>query len=338
MWNTCPGMSRAERRAEGKHGLQAGARLGPYEILSLLGSGGMGEVYRARDMRLGRQVALKILPEALASDPSRLARFEREARAASSLSDPHTVAVFDVGLEGAIPYFVSELVEGETLRGALESRRLSLPRLLDLAGQIASGLAAAHEQGIVHRDLKPENILISRSGVAKVADFGLARLTESEEPLPTASEAATAVTETGVVVGTVGYIAPEQVRGEIADERADIFSFGCVLYEMATGSRAFEGESHMDKLASILRDDPPPVSTLDPSLPAELDRIIGHCLEKNPAQRFQSARDLCFALQQVPSRSPQTPSQNRKSGLSYRFASAVGVGLGLLRTILLTIP
>jgi serine/threonine protein kinase len=328
-------MSRTERRAGRERGLQGEARLGPYEILSLLGSGGMGEVYRARDTRLGRQVALKILPEALASDPKRLTRFEREAKAASALSDPHTVAVFDVGLEGAIPYFVSELVEGETLRAALGSRRLSLRRVLDLAGQIASGLAAAHERGVVHRDLKPENILISRSGVAKVADFGLARLTESEEPpAAAASEAETAVTEPGVVAGTVGYIAPEQVRGEIADTRSDIFSFGCVLYEMATGCRAFEGKSHMDKLASILRDDPPPISSLDPSLPAELDRIIGHCLEKSPEQRFQSARDLGFALQAVPNGGFRSQYRTRRPGLSNRLSSFVGVGLAILRSVL----
>jgi serine/threonine protein kinase/tetratricopeptide (TPR) repeat protein len=290
----------AEAERERGKTFSPGARVGPYEILALLGAGGMGEVYRARDTRLRRDVAIKVLPPELARDRERLLRFEREARAASGLSDSHVVAVFDVGREGEVPYFVSEFVEGTTLRHELVHGSLSLARALDLAGQIASGLAAAHTHGIVHRDLKPENVLISATGVAKIADFGLAKLTEAFDRGGADSLEQTASTTAGTVMGTAGYMAPEQVRGQAADARTDIFAFGSVLFEMLTGRQAFRGNSQMEKLASILRDAPPLPSAVEPGVPPDLDRIVTRCLEKVPDQRFQSTRDLAFALASVP--------------------------------------
>jgi serine/threonine protein kinase len=327
-----------------KSELSRGDRLGRYEIRSLLGSGGMGVVYRAHDTRLARDVAVKVLPQALAADPERLSRFEREVRVASALSDPHIVAVFDAGREGAISYFVSELVEGETLRAILDAQRLSLHKVLDLAVQLASGLAAAHARGIVHRDLKPDNILVSRDGLARIADFGLAKLREPSGPIPgVVSEVTTkssVSTAEGAILGTIGYMAPEQVRGDPADARSDIFSFGCVLYEMAAGWRAFNGNRPIETLAAILRDDPPSIGLRWPSLPDELDRIVGHCLEKDAEQRFQSARDLVFALQAVPNSSSSVAVSRRKtkSFLTTGLGSVLGAGLSILRAILLTIP
>jgi eukaryotic-like serine/threonine-protein kinase len=342
MKSACLAVSRSDDRAERRQALPRGTRLGRYEIRSLLGSGGMGEVYRARDTALDRDVAVKILPEAFAADPQRLARFESEARAASALSDPHVVTVFDAGRQGGIPYFVSELVEGETLRVVLDSQKLSLRKLVDLSVQIASGLAAAHAQGIVHRDLKPDNVLISRSGIAKIADFGLAKLREAAGPhalvASTAPTAQSASTAEGVILGTVGYMAPEQVRGEHADTRADIFAFGCILYEMATGRRAFDGYSPIEKMASILRDDPPAIRGLDPSLPAELDRIVTHCLEKDSEQRFQSARDLAFALQVSNTACDRVANRRTERWHPARFAIALGLGLAGLLRMLLPLP
>ena len=262
--------------------LTIGAKLGPYEVVAPLGAGGMGEVYRAKDTRLGREVALKILPAELANDPSRRARFEQEARAVAALNHPNIVAVYDVG-EG---YIVSELVDGEPLR----SGKLGLRKTIDVAAQIAGGLAAAHEAGIVHRDLKPDNILLTRDGRPKILDFGLAKM-RSKSTLT--DETQTVRTEAGVVMGTVGYMSPEQVRGLSTDHRSDIFSFGLIVHELLTGKRAFQGETSVDTMQAILRQEAP---ELPETVPAGLRQVVGHCLEKDAGERFQSARDLRFAL------------------------------------------
>jgi len=277
-----------------------GSRLGPYEVLSPLGAGGMGEVYRARDPRLGREVAIKVLPESFSADADRLRRFEQEARAAGSLSHPNITAVYDIGAsEGGALYVVQELLEGETLRSRLGVGALPPRKALGHAVQIAHGLAAAHEKGIVHRDLKPENIFLMRDGRVKILDFGLAKLTRPETggTPPTQAPTATAGTEPGVVMGTVGYMSPEQVRGQPADPRSDIFSFGAILYEMLSGERAFRGDSAADAMSAILTKDPPDLSQTNRDISPGLERVVRHCLEKNPEQRFHSAHDLAFDLE-----------------------------------------
>ena len=276
--------------------LAEGTRLGPYEVLSLLGTGGMGAVYRARDLRLGREVAVKILLPR--PDAQRLARFEREARALSALSHPHVLSVFDVGSQEGRPYLVTELLDGQTLRARLDEGPLPLRKALDYARQMAQGLAAAHERGLIHRDLKPANVIITRDGQVKILDFGLARLqAEEERPEETSDDEATHDDLTaGRVLGTAGYMAPEQIRGETLDARCDIFSFGVMLHEMVTGKRAFRGPTTVETLNAILHEDPPLLRDANPGLPAPLVRLIGHCLEKVPAERFQSARDLAFQL------------------------------------------
>jgi Tol biopolymer transport system component len=272
--------------------LAAGTKLGPYEILSALGAGGMGEVYRARDTRLGRDVAVKILPPAFAADTDRLRRFEQEARSVASLSHPNVVAVHDVGAENGLRFLVTEFLEGKTLRERLQEGALPVSKAVEYALQVARGLAGAHDRGIVHRDLKPENIFLTRDGHAKLLDFGLAKV---QSMAASADVTAASHTSAGVVLGTAGYMAPEQVRGEAADHRADIFSFGAILYEMLGGKRAFAGDTSIEVMNAILKSEPPDI---DPALriPPALDRIVRHCLEKNPADRFQTARDLGFAL------------------------------------------
>ena len=257
----------------------------------------MGEVFRARDTRLGRDVAVKVLPAAVASRPDRLHRFAQEARAAAALSHPNVVAVYDVHVEGETPYVVSELLEGETLLEALRRGPLPPRRAIELAVQVASGLAAAHQKGIVHRDVKPANIFLTADGRAKLLDFGLARIVEGGDPdgiLTTIGD--NPATHPGMVLGTVGYMAPEQVRGDAVDSRADVFALGTVCYEMVSGRRAFTGETSVEVLAAIVRADPPelPVDT-----PQALGRVIRRCLEKTPAQRFQSATDLAYALEAI---------------------------------------
>ena len=267
-----------------------------YEILALLGAGGMGEVYRARDTRLNRDVAIKVLPGFSSTDPNRLRRFELEARAAAALNHPNILAVYQMGsLEGA-PYLVSELLEGETLRDRLKNGPLPLRKVIDYGSQIARGLAAAHEKGIVHRDLKPENLFVTRDGQVKILDFGLARLTQPRESELSQSPQ-DAPTMAGILLGSVGYMSPEQVRGQVADHRSDIFTFSAVLYEMVTGKRAFQKPSSIDTMSSILNDEPPPLTQPAPSAPPGLERVVHRGLEKNPEQRFQSASDLGFALQ-----------------------------------------
>ncbi len=282
--------------------LSAGARLGPYEIHSALGAGGMGEVYRARDPRLGRDVAIKILPADFSADPDRLRRFEQEARSAAALNHPNILAVYDLGAHDGAPYVVSELLEGTTLREALANGALSVRKAVDYAIQIANGLAAAHEKGIVHRDLKPENVFITADGRAKILDFGLAKLIETVPLGAGATMAATRAAGTlpGIVLGTIGYMSPEQVRGQDVDHRSDIFSFGTILYEMVSGARAFQGDTPADTMSAILHSEPRDLTALtgDAVSPA-LERIVRHCLEKEPGRRFQSARDLAFDLETV---------------------------------------
>jgi eukaryotic-like serine/threonine-protein kinase len=282
--------------------LVSGSKLGPYEIVVPLGAGGMGEVYRARDPRLSREVAIKVLPSSFASDLDRLRRFEQEARAASALNHPGILTVYDVGTHEGAPYLVTELLEGCTLRDRLASGPFTPRKAVDLAVQVAGGLAAAHEKGIVHRDLKPENIFVCRDGRAKILDFGLAKLS-----LPELNDATLTTlnlenhTATGMTMGTAGYMSPEQVRGEKADARSDIFSFGAVLYEMLCGQRAFNGRTAADRASAILKEDPPDLLAAARNIPAALDRIVHHCLEKNPEERFHSARDLAFNLESTSS-------------------------------------
>ncbi len=304
--------------------LTAGTRLGPYEVLTPIGAGGMGEVYRARDSRLGREVAIKVLPASFSNDPDRLRRFEQEAKAAGLLNHPNITAVYDIGTHEGALYVVSELLEGETLRAVLAGGRLPPRKAIDYALQMAHGLAAAHEKGIVHRDLKPENLFVTKDGRIKILDFGLAKLTHAEEGsgektnVPTAA----AATEPGVVLGTIGYMAPEQVRGRQADVRSDIFSFGAILYEMLSGNRAFHGDSAADTMSAILREDPPDLSVTNQNISPGLERIVRHCLEKNPEQRFHSAHDLAFDLESLSGLSapgtrpsPATPAPSRRGVL-----------------------
>ncbi len=283
--------------------LTPGTKLGPYEILSALGAGGMGEVYRARDTRLGRDVAVKVLPASFAADPERLRRFEQEAKAVAALNHPNILAIFDIGQHGETHYLVSELLEGETLRDALRRGVLSHRKAVDYAIQIAHGLGAAHEKDIAHRDLKPDNIFITREGRVKILDFGLAKTVKTSTPgsqtsLATMTSAAPA-TDVGTVVGTAGYMSPEQVRGAQIDCRTDIFSFGAVFYEMLCGQRAFQRETTAETMTAILKEDPPELMESGRQIPPGLDRIVRHCLEKSPAQRFQSARDLAFDLESL---------------------------------------
>jgi Tol biopolymer transport system component len=283
--------------------LSTGTRLGPYEILAPIGAGGMGEVYRARDSRLSRDVAIKVLPASFSTDPERLRRFEQEARAAGMLNHPNITAVYDIGRsegDGA-PYVVQELLEGETLRNRLAGGAFTSRRAIGHALQIAQGLAAAHEKGIVHRDLKPENIFVTSEGRVKILDFGLAKLTQpdkanaSQTNLPTVTPG----TEAGVVLGTLGYMSPEQVRGKPADARSDIFSLGAIFYEMLSGRRAFHGDTAADTISAILTRDPPDLSETNRRIPESLDRIVRHCLEKAPEARFHSASDIAFDLEAI---------------------------------------
>jgi Tol biopolymer transport system component len=314
--------------------LTSGTKLGEYEIKSMLGSGGMGEVYRARDARLGRDVAIKVLPSLFSADSERLRRFEQEARAAAALNHPNILAVHQMGTYEGAPYLVSELLEGETLREQMKRRPPSARKAIDYGVQIARGLAAAHDKGIVHRDLKPENLFVTKDGRVKILDFGLAKLTQpqssSEYDAPTLTEG----TEAGVVMGTVGYMAPEQVRGEAADHRADIFSLGAILYELLAGKRAFQKPTPPETMTAILNEDPPGISQVAENVPPALQRVVHRCLEKNPEQRFQSASDLAFALDALSEHSGTAASVPRKDADSgglptfvrqHKLATAVGL-------------
>jgi eukaryotic-like serine/threonine-protein kinase len=297
--------------------LRAGAKLGNFQIVELLGRGGMGEVWRARDARLKRDVAIKVLPVGLARDPDRVARFGREARAASALNHPNIVSVYDIGCDNGTYWIASELVRGDTLRRAIEAGPLPAPKAIEIATQVAAGLAAAHAAGLVHRDLKPDNIMVARGGQVKILDFGLAKQRRLS-PNSTIAD----MTDEGTVLGTAGYMSPEQVRGDPADHRSDLFSFGVVLYEMLCGKRAFAGHSPVEVMNAILKEELP---ELPASVPQELDRIVRRCLEKESDRRFQSAADLAFALQ------PSSPSlqtraaSKRRAWLKWGALAAVSV-------------
>ena len=282
--------------------LSAGTKLGRYEIRAKIGEGGMGEVYRAFDAKINREVAIKVLPLALSSDPDRVARFEQEAQAAGALNHPNILAIHDVDIHDNAIFVVSELLEGEELRDRLDHGQIPLRRVIDYAQQIVSGLSAAHEKGIVHRDLKPENLFITQDERVKILDFGIAKLTTASPSLnPDISEDATrkVLTNPGVVMGTVGYMSPEQVRGEKADHRSDIFSFGAILHEMTTGRRAFRRETLAETMTAILKEEPAALSASNPNINPALERIVNRCLEKKPDRRFQSTADLGFALESL---------------------------------------
>ena len=276
--------------------LTAGAQLGHYRILEPLGAGGMGEVYRARDGRLDRDVAIKVLSPRLSGDPAMLDRFEREARAVAALTHPNILGIYDFSRDGSVCYAATELLHGESLRSRLSRGPLGARRSMEVAREIARGLAAAHDQGVIHRDLKPENVFLTRDGQVKILDFGLAKVTTFDDD---PQNAPTAGTQPGVVMGTLAYMSPEQARGKPVDPRSDIFSFGTVLYEMLSGQRAFRGDTAADTLMAILAGEPPELSTTDPALSPALNRIVRHCLEKDPQLRFQTARDLAFHLETV---------------------------------------
>jgi serine/threonine protein kinase/Flp pilus assembly protein TadD len=311
----------------------AGTRLGPYEILAPIGAGGMGEVYRARDVRLDREVAVKVLPDHLARDPDSLARFEREARAVAALAHPNILDIHDFGNESGIAYLVTELLEGESLRQRLTGSPLPWRTAIEIGLAVADGLASAHSHGIVHRDLKPENVFLTFDGRVKILDFGLARLERgpSTETSPTVATP----TRTGTVMGTAGYMSPEQARGGHADPRSDIFSLGCILYEMATGKRAFFAENAAETLVAILRDEPADPADLVPELPDHLRLVILRCLSKYPDSRFESARDLAFALKVAGSESARArtapPAKPRPARLVVLLAgSAIVTALVVL--------
>jgi len=295
--------------------LSSGTKLGPYEIQSPLGAGGMGEVYRARDTRLDRIVAIKVLPSSFAADADRLQRFEREARSVAALNHPNILAVHDIGTHDGAPYMVCELLEGETLRERLQGGVLSPRKAVEIAVQIADGLAAAYDKGIVHRDLKPENIFLTKDGRVKILDFGLAKMArtgpELKSSVQTVTSADISLTEAGQVLGTAGYMSPEQVRGAVIDHRSDIFVFGAILFEMLSGQRAFRRDTAAETMTAILKEDLPELTELNRSISPALDRIVRHCLEKNPDQRFQSARDLAFDLESL---SPNSSSSQGKVG------------------------
>ena len=279
--------------------LTPGTTLGPYTILAPLGAGGMGEVYRARDERLKRDVAIKVVASARADNPEYVRRLEQEAQTAGSLNHPNILAVFDIGSHAGALYVVSELLEGETVRDRLATGPLPLTRAIDIAVQIGNGLAAAHEKGIVHRDLKPENLFLTRDGRVKILDFGLAKVAPPADLAGGSAMPTAAATSAGVVLGTAGYMSPEQVRGSGADHRSDVFAFGAVLYELLTGQRAFHRGSPVETMSAILNEEPASMTVGGAALSPALDGIVRRCLEKDPNQRFQSAKDVAFTLEEI---------------------------------------
>jgi serine/threonine protein kinase len=277
--------------------LEAGRKLGHYQVVCPIGKGGMGEVYRARDTKLERDVAIKVLPEEFAHLAERLARFEREAKAVAALSHPNILAIHDFGNDAGFVYAVTELLEGETLRAQLGRGQLPERKAIEYGIEIARGLAAAHDKGITHRDMKPENLFVTEDGRIKILDFGLAKTDsaagESDSSMPTRA----AQTQAGAVLGTVGYMAPEQVRGERADARSDLFALGAIIYEMLAGRRAFQRDTAAETMSAILNNEPARLTDEEHTAPTALERVVRRCLEKRSGERFQSARDLAFALE-----------------------------------------
>jgi Tol biopolymer transport system component len=312
--------------------LPAGTSVGPYQIVAVLGAGGMGVVYRARDPRLGREVAIKVLPASVSENKDRLYRFEQEARAAGALNHPNILTVYDTGTSDGTPYVVCELLEGETLSAKMAGGPLPLRKSLDFAVQVATGLAAAHAKGIVHRDLKPENLFVTHDGRVKILDFGLAKLSRPESE-PALSEDPTLTTpprtSPGTILGTVGYMAPEQLRGVAADHRSDIFSFGAILYEMLFGRRAFKGDTPAETMYAILKQDPLELAGTERVLPPAVARIVSRCLEKSPDERFQSARDLAFHLEAISGTSDVAAPSPEMRALSWQKAVAASLALVL---------
>lgn len=317
-----------------------GQLVGHYRIVEKIGAGAMGEVFRARDERLGRDVALKMILPASSDNPDRLHRFEQEARAAAALNHPNILAIYDVGFEGKTPYIVSELLEGKTLRQCLWGGPISMRDATDYALQIAHGLNAAHERHMVHRDLKPENLFLTNDGRIKILDFGVAKLLAPLGDDRTIQDLTT-VTKAGAVVGTVAYMAPEQLRSKAVDHRSDIFSFGAILYEMLTGSRAFRGETEVDTITAVLREEPPDAELDQASVPSGYQDIIRHCLDKDPENRFQSVKDLAFALQTISGTSTtrpalsRTPARQNPGVLPWILAGAFAVAAAVFATFLL---
>ena len=312
--------------------LSSGTKLGPYEIIAPLGAGGMGEVYRARDPQLGRDVAIKVLPSFFSRDPDRLRRFEQEARAAAALNHPNILAVYQLGSYEGSPYLVSELLEGSTLRDQLLRGAVPVRKAVDYAIQTARGLAAAHEKGIVHRDLKPENLFLTKDGRVKILDFGLAKLIQQPLASDPGSPTMTEGTEPGVVLGTVGYMSPEQIRGQTADGRADLFALGAILYELLTGKRAFHKPTSAETMSAILNEEPPSASQITPGIPPGLQKVVQRCLEKSPEQRFHSASDLAFALEALSdaSSAPTGVFAVAKSRTGWGWIGAAGVAIAIL--------
>jgi eukaryotic-like serine/threonine-protein kinase len=312
--------------------LTSGTMLGQYEILSPVGAGSMGEVYRARDTLLDREVAIKVLLDLVSSSRDRLFRFEQEAKAAAALNHPNILAVYQMGSYQGVPYLVSELLEGKTLAESIRRGPLPLRKALEYGVQIAEGLAAAHEKGIVHRDLKPDNLFITKEGRVKILDFGLAKLAERKE---SAIGQAPTLTLPGVAIGTVGYMSPEQVRGQATDHRTDVFAFGAILYEMVMGTRSFQKPTEADTITAILNEEPPPMSQFSPDTPPGVERVVRRCLEKNPERRFHSASDLAFALEALLDPSSRTASgiravpkeQARRWNPAYLAAAVVVIAL-----------
>src|SRR5262245_35397965 len=321
--------------------LSAGTKVGPYEILAPIGAGGMGEVYRAKDPRLGREVAIKVLPAAFSQDAERLKRFEQEARSASALNHPNIVTIHEIGAANGTSYIAMELVDGPSLREMLASGPVASKKLLDVSVQIAEALAKAHGAGIVHRDLKPENVIVSKDGYVKLLDFGLAKLFVAPQDQVTGAPTAIQETQPGTVMGTVGYMSPEQASGKAADFRSDQFALGSILYEMATGTRAFQRNTGAETLTAIIRDEPDPVAQINPKAPAPLRWIVERCLAKDPDERYASTRDLARDLKSVREHLGEVTSTasgstgviepvRRRSTLPLALALAAVVAAGLI--------
>jgi TolB-like protein len=306
--------------------LPTGTRLGAYEIVAPLGAGGMGEVYRARDRKLDRDVAVKVLPESVAKDPDALARFEREAKAVAALSHPNILAIFDFGTQNGTAYAVTELLEGETLRGRIDGSPVTQRQAIDWCLQIAKGLSAAHGKGVVHRDLKPENVFVSNDGHVKILDFGLAKRVDAAPEEKTSAPTGSGHTEPGTVLGTMGYMSPEQLRGLPVDHRSDIFSFGAILYELLSGRKAFKRDTASDTIAAVLKEEPPELTQSGRNISPALDHIVRHCLEKDRENRFQTAKDVAFALSEA---SAPTTLSAATSG-SYVIPTRRGPGKAIL--------